>query len=568
MGYSETNDITHVAKEQNTLAQMTLWRTVFYSLGNAAGLLTYWTFNTYVQFFYTKVKGVPPEWVGIGWFAFSFWNAVNDPVAGWLSDRTRTRWGRRRFFIGFLAIPTSFTFALVWLPPFEDGNSTALLVYFLVIISIYDMLQSIVTLNMDALFPELYQATEDRAAGSSSRQLIGFLLGTGLAVVFTPTIYGQLGWGALAIIWGTLAAIMYLSSLLGIHENLAFVEQKTVPWREQIRIVFTNRTFLIVIGINFMMRFILAALLVVLPFYAIYVLGIEEEQLTPLLAALLVTSGVSVAFWQVVVRRVGTRKTMIASMGIASIMAFPLLFVTNAVMAGVVLAFLGTAIGGIILGPDLLFSEVVDEDYAETGQRREGMYRGILGFVFRFPPGVAGLILGVGLALAGYDADADASWRVSFEDNVGVSGEWAILVCKPSDERYSVADDTLAVKGGPQIYELTPDPKMPTGDTCTLTIVRSLVSGTDEAITVLEVKPSDAVIGIEANGDTIITLSNIDAQPTAVSQIIRVFLGVLPLIGLVLGIALLMIYPLHGAHLRKIQERGIVLRHSTEENEG
>ena len=58
------------------------WRTIFYSFGNAAGLLTYTTFNAFIQYFYTEVKGLPPNWVGRGWFAFGFWNAVNDPISG------------------------------------------------------------------------------------------------------------------------------------------------------------------------------------------------------------------------------------------------------------------------------------------------------------------------------------------------------------------------------------------------------------------------------------------------------------------------------------------------------
>src|SRR5690606_15267625 len=114
----------------------------------------------------------------------------------WLSDRTRTRWGRRRFFIGALAIPVAVAFALVWLPPFDRDNPTALMAYFLVIISIYDLLQSIITLNQDALFPEMYQETGSRAAGSGVRQFVGLLVGNGLAVAATPTVYEHLGWGA------------------------------------------------------------------------------------------------------------------------------------------------------------------------------------------------------------------------------------------------------------------------------------------------------------------------------------------------------------------------------------
>lgn len=389
--------------------RLPLWRTILYSLGNAAGLLTYWTFNSYVQYFYTTVMGVSPEWVGRGWFAFGFWNAVNDPVAGWLSDRTSTRWGRRRFYIGLLAIPTSVAFALVWLPPFERGNTAALMVYFLVIISIYDMLQSIVTLNQDALFPEMYADTVSRAGGASVRQLIGFVAGTGLAVALTPTIYGKLGWNALALLWGLLAAVMYLLSLVGIREDPAFARSgRQTSWREQIRVVANNRTFLIVLGINFTTRFVLAVILAIMPFYADIVLQITEEQLSTLLGLLLTASGLSLVVWQAIIKRWGTRRSMIVSMAISAVCATPLLFAKSVIAVGAALGLLGIAIGGTVLGPDLLFAEVVDDDYVRTGLRREGMYRGILGFIFRFPPAVAGLMLGEGLALAGYDSDLAA----------------------------------------------------------------------------------------------------------------------------------------------------------------
>jgi GPH family glycoside/pentoside/hexuronide:cation symporter len=219
-----------------------------------------------------------------------------------------------------------------------------------------------------------------------------------------------------------------------------------------------------VLGINFTTRFIMAVLVAVLPFYADHVLRIKEEELTELLIALFVTSGVSVLLWQRAVRRYGTRASMIASMGSAAILAIPLLFARSLLATGVALALLGTSIGGIILGPDMLFAEVVDEDYVRTGTRREGTYRGILGFIFRFPPALAGLILGEGLALAGFNSELSAS-----------------------------------------------------------------------------------------------------AQPEAVTTVIRLFSAVIPIIALVAGIGLLLIYPLSGKYLRDIQERAALLREAVDQ---
>ena len=154
----------------------------------------------------------------------------------WLVDRTSTRQRRHQLSSRRPRL------ALIWLPPLDSSNPSALLVYFLVIISLYDLLQSIVTLNQDALFPEMYQDTGSRAASASTRQLVGFVVGNGMAVALTPTVYGRLGWDALAVLWGTLAALMYFASLIGIQENPAYARQPRQPWRQQMRVVLGNRT--------------------------------------------------------------------------------------------------------------------------------------------------------------------------------------------------------------------------------------------------------------------------------------------------------------------------------------
>src|SRR5690606_41551872 len=91
---------------------------------------------------------------------------------------------------------------------------------------------------------------------------------------------------------------MHLLSLIGIRENPAFAKKRKVSFREQIRVVATNRTFAIVLGINFMTRFVIAAFVVVMPFYADYVLQIEGAQLTQLWLARFVSAGLSLLTWR------------------------------------------------------------------------------------------------------------------------------------------------------------------------------------------------------------------------------------------------------------------------------
>ena len=408
-----------ISSDQNTETTnhheeaLPLWKVFLYALGNAAGLLTYNTFNAFIQFFYTDEVGLPPQWVGRGWFAFGFWNAVNDPIAGWLSDSTQSKIGRRTFYIRLLAIPVAIAFALVWLPPIdvENNGATAVMVYFLVIISIYDMLQSIITLNQDALFPEMFQETATRARGSSVRQFIGFGLGGGAAIALSPLIYdSSLGWTGLAIIWGFTASLFYFLSLIGIQENPAYAETENPPILDQLKLALKNRTFIIVLGINFVFRFFLAGLVAALPFYAEYVLGLDGPRTSLLLTALVVASVISLLMWQEIFKRIGTRNSLLISFTLAAIVAIPILFTSTLTTTVIILGLLGLVVGGaLLLGPDMVFAELIDEDYVNTGARREGLYRGILGFMFRFPPAVAGLLLGELLAASGYDSDLSAA---------------------------------------------------------------------------------------------------------------------------------------------------------------
>ena len=82
-----------------------LSRKLAYSFGAIATALSYQAFSTYIFFFYVDVIQLPSYLAAIGMLVFAIWNAVNDPLAGYISDHTRSRWGRRIPYIALGAVP-------------------------------------------------------------------------------------------------------------------------------------------------------------------------------------------------------------------------------------------------------------------------------------------------------------------------------------------------------------------------------------------------------------------------------------------------------------------------------
>lgn len=97
--------------------KLSVWQKILYSSGSLGTTLSYLAFGTYIQFLYIDVLGLKASLVGIGWSLYGIWNAFNDPIAGFLSDNTRTRWGRRIPWVAASFIPLGLFFYLLWVPP-------------------------------------------------------------------------------------------------------------------------------------------------------------------------------------------------------------------------------------------------------------------------------------------------------------------------------------------------------------------------------------------------------------------------------------------------------------------
>ncbi len=403
---------------------MKQWQKILYSAGSLGSALSYQAFGTYIQFLYIDVLGLKASLVGAGWALYGVWNAVNDPLAGHLSDHTRTRWGRRIPYIATLTIPLALLFYLLWVPPglVLKGGQTPLFVYFMAAVLIFDLLWTFVVMCWTALFPEMFSEQQERASVSGWRQLFS-VAGLLIGVALPPILAGE-GWsqrGQMAAIFAAITAVSFFASLLGSRERVELLGEKPLPFVPALRATMNNLPFRYFLLANLFTEFTYSVMTATIPFYAKYVLMIQSPVTLPsgieldvglqnslLLGLAFIAALPALPVWTVYAKRVGGRNAwMTASITIGA--TFVLFLWAHDFYTGLLsTVLLGFSLAGLMVMPDLLVADVVDEDETLTGVRREGMFFGMNGFVIRFAFTMQGALLGVVFTVTGYIPPTDS----------------------------------------------------------------------------------------------------------------------------------------------------------------
>jgi len=379
---------------------------IAYSAGSLGTALSMQCFNTVVPYFYMDVLKLAPALFGVAMTIYAIWNALNDPLAGQISDRTRTRWGRRIPYILFLTVPMALLFIAVWLPPFrgdQPGQMTPLFIYFLVVICLFDGLWTFVVLNWTALFPEMFPEHRDRSEVSGWRQvfsIIGLIVGVALPFV----VARQFGYAAMGISFAVITAATLLISLLGSKENLQFSQEEALSLVDALKATFRNRSFLLFLVLNLFINFVFEMLTGGLPFYAKYVLHVGETETSILLGLALIAALPMLALWTWVSIRKGARTALLYAQGAFAVGLVPLLFIRGFMAAVLVMVLMGVGFAGLLMLTDIMIADVVDEDELHTGVRREGMFFGMNGFVVRFAIAMQAIAISTIFSMTGYNA--------------------------------------------------------------------------------------------------------------------------------------------------------------------
>ncbi|MCB0104857.1 MAG: MFS transporter [Caldilineaceae bacterium] len=361
-------------------------------------------FNVSLLFFYTDVKRLPPQWTATALTLYAIYNAVNNPLIGYLSDRTSTRWGRRLPYLWFGTVPWIVIFALLWLAPFNGNEQPiALLIYMVIGIVLYDGIGTAVNTAYYSLMPEMF-ATYHERTDVAVRMNIFLTVALLAGVALPPMIAERLSWGTMGLIFAVVALIATYAGYRGMFERGGPSVSEDFSFFTAFKATFVNRSFL-PMTVAQTMRFVTTnALSTGMIFYVKYSLGADAGQTTIILATAFVTAAAALYPWRLLIaNRFEARTTALCGYAATALAAIPLWFVNT--MTGAVIAslFIGIAFAGIFLMDNVLISDVIDEDEVKTGQRREGMYFGLNGLVVTLSAAIVSIVFGIVAPAYGYD---------------------------------------------------------------------------------------------------------------------------------------------------------------------
>jgi GPH family glycoside/pentoside/hexuronide:cation symporter len=337
--------------------------------------------KTYAAIYYIDSLGMTTPQFALMLFIYAFIDAIDNPVYGFLSDRTRTRWGRRRpwLVIGTPLLILGFI-AFYNIPAFLAGNS--LVAYCMLFYIFTGTLDSVINANYGALFPELFKTDASRASTNALRQAFQ-LVAMIISIAMTPIVTSAIGYGLTSILYGILGGvvILYMSFT---SQEVPVTEEDIKPklW-ESLKDLLLNKKFWISGLANAFYSAAMSLVMAALPFFVKYTLKIPSGQSTILFASVLIIAIGCVSVWAWLVRKyrlIPVWRVALASLAVAFI---PLYFANSLVTAIVGSVLVGFGFAGVITTMDLIAAKVMDEDTQKHKQRREGLISNALGFMNR-----------------------------------------------------------------------------------------------------------------------------------------------------------------------------------------
>lgn len=375
-------------------------RPLQFALGELGLHLPGMAMGTYMVFFYVDVLALPVAMVALARGINSIWDAINDPIFAHLSDRTRSRWGRRRPWL-WLMLPLSLiAWVLFWAPPPNLGQG-ALFFWFLGFLLLFETVSTISWVNYNALFPRLFVTEAQRVRANAVRRALGMVALVG-AVALSPLLYGPLGFAGMGLIWAGLGGLAFVLFLVGLREDPPTAGDTSSHLTRDVRELLKSPAYRLFMGIHMLGTLASGLLMAGMPFYARYSLGLPEAETALLFAAVFVTAIPGVSAWIFITRRLGAARSWQLGMAWFMVSLVPLAVVDWVPAALATAALVGFGLSGWWVLGDVVLARIIDDDARRHGQHREAMFFGLAAVMARLSGVLNALSFALLTVLFGY----------------------------------------------------------------------------------------------------------------------------------------------------------------------
>ncbi len=391
-----------------------------YGLGDLGPAITANVQVFYLMYFFTNVAGLNAGLASVVLLIGKIWDAVNDPIVGVLSDRTKSPWGRRHPWMFWGAIPFGLSFLLQWLiPKFSNNPSTnqwGLFWYYVLIAVVFNTFFTVVNLPYTALTPELTQDYHERTSLNSFRfsfSIAGSILSLVLALlIFNIKIDPVQQFLILAIVCTVLSVLPLYLCIWGTRQRVAITEarrnlqgiEEPIPISTQLKIAFSNRPFLFVIGIYLFSWLALQITATIVPYFVINWMQRPPGESSLVALAVQGTALLMLFVWDAISHRYGKKVVYYLGMSLWIIAQAGLFFVQPGqvvlLYSLAILAGFGVSVAYLI--PWSMMPDVIELDELQTGRRREGIFYGFMVLLQKVGLALGLLLVGQALEISGF----------------------------------------------------------------------------------------------------------------------------------------------------------------------
>lgn len=367
-------------------------------------------------FYYEKEMGLPAIYPTVATIIYSIWNAVNDPLIGWITGKKPilAQYGRRLFWIVFGLLLSSLAFLLIFMVPealYE--TKVAVFVWMVLAVCLYDGAYSIWEVNYQGVFPDKFRSQDSRRQTAVISTAFGSV-GIALGAVLPPLFYHYGDAGSYAVAGLVIAAIGIMGAVLiipGVMQRGELSKETATPVEDEpgfidsLRSTLKHREFRVLAVMLFLYQSACICMTGSVNYIVNGVLDMPAKASTPIFAAMLVGALISVAVWSRVAKKLDNNFLMLVItnffMAAASL---PMMFCRTQMTFAAFMFLWGLGFGGCWTFIAPAMADVVDSIVLKERRRNEGVIMGVRAFFMRLSYASQGIVFWLCHTLTGYDS--------------------------------------------------------------------------------------------------------------------------------------------------------------------